>query len=94
MAKYINVSNHIEDLDSGLTLAPGENVDLDDEDIKQPIASRLLDEGKLIGTGNVSSEEAESRRTRAQKKAKKEEEQALEERQEEIIEESKEGGEA
>jgi hypothetical protein len=48
MTKYHFVDSHADVLSSGQPVAPGDVVDLSDNDLKQPHNASLLEDGKLV----------------------------------------------
>lgn len=46
--QYVLVSAHPEEVDGGRTLIPGEAIGLTKDELEQPAAKRLIDEGLLI----------------------------------------------
>lgn len=54
--EYRNVSDHVEDLHGGRTLAPGESVKLTKEELREDHNERLLAEGTLIPVSKGAAE--------------------------------------
>lgn len=48
MSDFLFVGTHVEDLASGRTLAPGEEVTLSGDELNDPHNKRLVDDGVLI----------------------------------------------
>lgn len=46
--RYRHVGDHIEDLDDGRSVTPGEYVDLDEDQLREPRAEELVAVGKFI----------------------------------------------
>ena len=55
--RYRFVGDHLETLDDGQSLAPGDFVDLDDEALEQPRAAELLEGSQLIEAAEEEEEE-------------------------------------
>lgn len=78
MAKYRYVGLHADILDDGRPVAPGDFVNLSDEDALLPHAASLLADGYLAGTGEKSEQiqtTAEIRQTRAERELAKQNEE-------------------
>lgn len=58
--EYRNVSDHVEDLASGRTLAPGESVGLSKADLDEAHNKELVERGVLIPTKQPKQEEGGS----------------------------------
>jgi len=60
--EYRNVGAHVEDLDSGVTVGVGETVELDSDQVKQPMANRLIEEGVFVSTTEEKGKSASSKK--------------------------------
>lgn len=52
MKEFAYVGNHVQDLDGGRMMGPGERVTLSADDQKLSTNARLIDEGLLVPTGH------------------------------------------
>jgi hypothetical protein len=56
--EYKNVGNHAEDLADGRMIAPGETVELDEDQVREDHNEDLLARGALIGIDEKGEHEA------------------------------------
>ena len=73
--EYRNVGTHPVDLDDGRSVGYGEFIDLDDEQVREPLAEELLATGVLVPTDEKGEKEAKLADLRQTAKQKKEAEQ-------------------
>lgn len=72
MAKYRFVGNHADQLADGRPVAPGEFVNLSDEEMEDPHNAMLATDGHLIGTGSKSTETVEELQEEETRRLKRE----------------------
>lgn len=59
---YRFVSAHVDNLDDGQTVEPGQKISLDDAAAKQPHAARMIDDGLLLEIKPAATKQGAARK--------------------------------